>query len=98
MTAVMKARLFAGTCPPCVLAFVLFRPPVAYAADHAECSHLVTLKLPDLKVTEAVGVPAAATGPIRVAHCRVTGVIEKEIRFSLLLPDPVNPKFMLVGR
>jgi feruloyl esterase len=66
-------------------------------AEHAECSHLVMLKLPDVKVTEAVAVPAAATGPIKVAHCRVTGVIEKEIRFSLLLPDEWNHKFMMGG-
>jgi hypothetical protein len=97
MIAVMKIRLLSGTCLPCVLAFVLFGPPVAYAADHAECSHLVTLRLPDVKVTEAVAVPAAATGPIRAAHCRVTGVIEKEIRFSLLLPDEWNHKFMMGG-
>src|SRR4029453_19372306 len=72
-------------------------PAVAHTAAHAECSHLVTLKLPDVKVTEAVAVPAAETGPIRAAHCRVNGVIEKDIRFSLLLPDDWNRKFMMGG-
>src|SRR4029079_11171354 len=70
---------------------------VVIAAEHAECSHLVTLKLPDVKVTEAVAVPAAETGPIRAAHCRVNGVIEKDIRFSLLLPDDWNHKFLMGG-
>src|SRR5438093_11353940 len=37
------------------------------------------LKLPDVKVSEAVAVPAPAAGPITVAHCRVAGVIGTEI-------------------
>ena len=37
------------------------------------------------------------TGAIRVAHCRVAGVIGTEIRFSLLLPDEWNRKFMMGG-
>ena len=41
--------------------------------------------------------PAAETGAIRAAHCRVNGVIGKEIRFSLLLPDAWNRKFMMGG-
>ena len=41
--------------------------------------------------------PAATTGAIRAAHCRVTGVIGTEIRFSLLLPDTWNGKFMMGG-
>src|SRR4029453_8464940 len=72
------------------------RPAVVFA-ERAECSHLVTLKLPDVKVPEAVAVPAAETGAIRAAHCRVNGVIEKDIRFSLLLPEDWNRKFMMGG-
>ena len=41
--------------------------------------------------------PAATSGEIRAAHCRVTGVIGTEIRFSLLLPDTWNGKFMMGG-
>src|SRR5439155_16311748 len=67
------------------------------ATDHAECSHLTMLKLPDVKVTEAAAVPAATTGGIRVAHCRVNGVIGSEIHFTLLLPDEWNRKFMMGG-
>jgi hypothetical protein len=53
--------------------------------------------LPDVKVTEAAAVPAPTTGPITVAHCRVAGVIGTEIRFSLLLPDEWNHKFLMGG-
>src|SRR2546421_5688636 len=69
----------------------------ARATDHAECSHLVMLKLPDVKVTEATAVAAATTGGVRVAHCRVNGVIGAEIHFTLLLPDEWNHKFMMGG-
>ena len=33
----------------------------------------------------------------RVAHCRVAGVIGTEIRFSLLMPDDWNHKFLMGG-
>src|SRR5437764_8683441 len=80
-----------------VAALLLLTPGVAFAQPHAECSHVAMLKLPDVKVTEAVAVPAATSGPARAAHCRVNGVIEKEIRFSLLLPDEWNHKFLMGG-
>src|SRR5438034_11166618 len=91
--AVMKNYLLTGL----IVAVALTSAPAAAATEHAECSHLTMLKLPDVKVTEAVAVPAATTGVTRVAHCRVTGVIEKEIRFLLLLPDEWNHKFMMGG-
>src|SRR5258708_7893739 len=78
-------------------ALLLLTPGVAFAQQHAECSHLAMLKLPDMTVTEAVAVPAATSGAIRAAHCRVNGVIEKEIRFSLLLPDEWNHKCSMGG-
>src|SRR3954470_13735872 len=71
--------------------------PDLAATDHAECSHLVMLKLPDVKVTDATSVPAATTGAIRAAHCRVNGVIGGDIKFQLLLPDDWNRKFMMGG-
>lgn len=67
------------------------------AATPAACAALNALHLPDTKITEAVVVPAASTGAIRAPHCRVTGVIGREIRFSLLLPDQWNRKFMMGG-
>ena len=66
-------------------------------APHRECARLTSLTLPDIKIGEAVAVPAETSGEIRAAHCRVTGVIGTEIRFSLLLPDTWNGKFMMGG-
>jgi len=62
-----------------------------------DCAALLALKLPDVRVTEAVAVPAPTTGGVRVAHCRVNGVVGREIRFSLLLPVDWNQKFMMGG-
>ena len=67
------------------------------AAQHGSCAALTTLLLPDVKITEAVAVPAPVTGNVRVAHCRVNGTIGREIRFSLLLPDEWNKKFVMGG-
>src|SRR6478672_11445965 len=61
------------------------------------CSSLSSLRLPDVRISEAVAVPAAASGQVRAAHCRVNGVIGTEIRFSALLPDAWNGKFMMGG-
>src|SRR4051794_39440434 len=70
----------------------------AYAAtDHAECSHLVMLKLPDVKVTEATAVAATPSGGIQVPHCRVNSIVGSEIHFTLLLPDDWNRKFVMGG-
>jgi len=65
-------------------------------ADHGDCAQLAQLKLPDIRLTEAVAVPAG-TGAITVAHCRVTGVIGTEIKFALLMPDAWNHKFLMGG-
>jgi tannase/feruloyl esterase len=88
----MKTPLFAAV----VLSGIVAAPAFG-AADHAECSHLVMLKLPDVRVSEAVAVPAATTGAIRAAHCRVNGVIGGEIHFTLLMPDNWNRKFLMGG-
>ena len=67
------------------------------AADHGDCAQLTQLTLSDVRITEAVAVPAPATGAIKVAHCRVAGVIGTEIKFALLLPDAWNHKFVMGG-
>lgn len=67
------------------------------AAGRGSCAHLPTVRLPDVTITEATAVPAATTGSIRAAHCRVAGVIGTEIRFALLLPDNWNQKFLMGG-
>ena len=86
-------------CAALAIAFALAlaNVPDLAATDHAECSHLTMLKLPDVKVSDATTVPAATSGGIRVAHCRVNGVIGGDIKFTLLLPDEWNRKFMMGG-
>jgi hypothetical protein len=78
-----------------------FRPAVVEAqTQHAECSHLVMIRFPDVKISEATavqGTSATSTAAIRVPHCRVNGVIGKEIRFTLLLPETWNQKLFMGG-
>jgi feruloyl esterase len=70
---------------------------IAAANPQMACAQVANLKLPDVKITDATAVAAATTGAIRAAHCRVNGVIGTEIKFSLLLPDAWNEKFMMGG-
>ena len=97
----MRRRLFSAlSVTALVLAVSGSEPVVRAQTDHAECSHLTMLRLPDIKISEAVSVPAqgtTSTGAVRAAHCRVNGVIGTEIRFSLLLPDAWNRKFFMGG-
>ena len=65
------------------------------AADPlAACADLTTLELIDLRIDAAEPVSAADGVP---AHCKVTGVIETEINFELLLPDDWNGRFLMGG-
>ena len=66
-------------------------------SQQPDCSALAQFTMPDVKVTEAVAVPAPSTGAVRVAHCKVSGTIGTEIRFTLILPDAWNHKFMMGG-
>jgi feruloyl esterase len=90
----MTSRWLAAILCGAVLSIILSAQTLA---PHRECAGLTSLTLPDIKIGEAVAVPAATGGAIRAAHCRVTGVIGTEIRFSLLLPDTWNGKFMMGG-
>jgi feruloyl esterase len=69
----------------------------AAQSERRGCSELVKLRLPDIRIDEAVAVPAASSGVVRAAHCRVSGVIGTEIRFAVLLPDDWNQKFFMGG-
>ena len=62
-----------------------------------DCAAMMQTQIPNVRVTEAAAVPAAPTGRIKAAHCKVSGVIEKEIRFTALLPDKWNGRFMMGG-
>src|SRR3954469_8488175 len=86
-TSILAALLAAGS--------VSFAPALD-AAEHGACAELRQLNLPEVKITEAVVVPASAAG-IKLAHCRVAGVIGTEIKFSLLMPDEWNRKFVMGG-
>ena len=72
-------------------------PTQSPPASRMACGEVASLMLPDVKITESAPVAAAASGAVRVPHCRVNGVIGTEIRFSLLLPDTWNGKFMMGG-
>src|SRR5260221_609796 len=64
----------------------------------AGCSAMSGLRLPDVRITEAVAVAADAPGgKIQRAHCKVSGVIGREIRFEVLLPDDWNRRFFMGG-
>ena len=53
----------------------------------ANCAAVQKQHLSDVKITEAVAVAATrdTTTPVHVAHCRVAGIIGKEIRLVALL-------------
>ena len=58
------------------------------------CESLKTASLADARITDVVAVtPSAPGGP----HCRVSGVIGKEINFVALLPTTWNGRFLMGG-
>ena len=78
------------------------------AASPSDCAALKALQLPDVRITDAVAVPANLPAPLppspfgapptlSAAYCRVNGTVGREIRFTLLLPDQWNRKFMMGG-
>lgn len=103
----MRTRLLAGAALAGVLSLSAVtqavrsapagRTPLAPLGDatqaHGDCAQLTQLKLPDMRITDAVAVPAGSG----VAHCRVAGIIGTEIKFSLLMPNAWNGKFLMGG-
>ncbi|MFN0179117.1 MAG: tannase/feruloyl esterase family alpha/beta hydrolase [Gemmatimonadales bacterium] len=71
----------------------------ATRAPAVGCESLAQLKLPDIRITEAASVDARenARVGVRVPHCRVRGVVGKEIRFLALLPIGWNGRFLMGG-
>ena len=72
----------------------------APASQHkriVECAALGALELTRVRITEAVAIAAPEKGPITVPHCRVSGVIDREIRFTELLPDRWNERLFAGG-
>jgi len=61
-------------------------------------SDVAALKLPDVRITSAEHHEGSdEKGAPRVAHIKVDGVIGKDIRFELLLPDEWNGRFAMGG-
>jgi len=76
------------------LLVLLLAAQAAPPAKAADCTALKSLQLPDVTITDAT---PSGTSAIKVNHCLVEGVVGKEIRFRLLLPDDWNRKFMMGG-
>ena len=70
------------------------REPFGESSD--ACSALTGLPLIDLFISSSQRLPASGEVP---AHCQVKGVIETEIQFELLLPEPDewNGRFLMGG-
>ena len=83
------------TCAVTTLAMVAgCRVPFDETTD--PCSDLTALPLIDLFISSSQRVSASGDIP---AHCQVEGVIETEIQFELLLPEPNewNGRFLMGG-
>jgi pimeloyl-ACP methyl ester carboxylesterase len=65
--------------------------------NHVDCASLPGVQLAGARITEAAAFPAAESGPVKVAHCRVAGVIDREIRFVEYLPDRWNERLFAGG-
>ncbi|RYG36070.1 MAG: tannase/feruloyl esterase family alpha/beta hydrolase [Burkholderiales bacterium] len=64
------------------------------SAAHAQtnCASLKELRFPNVRIQEA------STINEPVAHCKVTGVIGKELNFAVWLPEKWNGKFVMGGQ
>jgi feruloyl esterase len=63
-------------------------------APHLACQALVSLTSYDISVTSATVVPASSDAP---EFCRVSGLIQPEIRFELALPASWNGRLYMLG-
>ena len=72
---------------------------VPVTAPSGACAALKTLRLPDVRLTEVVDAPDSFDhgDPTRTPHCRVTGVISKEILFVATLPNTWNQRLLMAG-
>jgi feruloyl esterase len=103
----MMGRTVAG-----LVAGIVACAGVAPASAQIACESLKGLQLPDVKITGATasaGAPAAPAGAgapaagaraaaPAVPMCTVTGVIGREIKFSVQMPDAWNGKFAMGGQ
>jgi len=72
---------------------------LASSDPSAACADMRSLRLPDVRITDVTNAPG--TGPhsdsVRAPHCRVAGVIGREIRFVMMLPDQWNERLLMGG-
>lgn len=87
---------------PVLLARVLqAQQPIVRDATQS-CASLRTLAWPDVHITEATAAePDTATqkwpGRMRIAYCRVIGVIGRSVEFAAALPNEWNGQLLMVG-
>jgi hypothetical protein len=101
----MKSTMAFGLALACIVSSIA-KPAAVRALDRpggggksVGCSTMGSLRLPDVRITEAAAVEAGAPpgGKIKVPHRKVAGVIGREIRFEVLLPDDWNQRFFMGG-
>lgn len=61
------------------------------------CEDLVKLRIPEVRIDSAIAVQGSGAKRSGRPHCRVVGVIGKEIGFELLLPNDWNKRFVMGG-
>jgi feruloyl esterase len=73
--------------------------PAVVSAPTNACASLQAARLPDVRISEVVDAPdSLAHGDnVRAPHCRVSGVIGKEIAFVVLLPNKWNQRLLMGG-
>lgn len=75
--------------------FLLCTASIAFAQPEGSpcmsCEEIKNLGFPEVRILEAEAVEEG------VAHCRLLGVIGKEINFELLLPSEWNARFVMGG-
>ena len=69
------------------------------AAPPAACAGIRQLRLPDVRFTEVADAPDALTNSdsVRSPHCRVAGIIGREIAFVVMLPNRWRQRLLMGG-
>jgi feruloyl esterase len=60
-----------------------------------DCAAVTKLQLPDVRISDATTYQPSQS--IKVTHCQVNGIVGREIRFRVLLPDEWNQRFVMGG-
>ena len=92
--------------PTALIAFVLLasmpadaQTPPTVAGSDSGCPALRALRMPDVRLTEVVYAPDSLEhgDRVRAPHCRVVGIIGREIRFKVMLPLQWNQRLLMGG-